>query len=66
MYYTDDPLRDFERYDAEQQAELDKLPICAECGKPIQSEKCCEIDGGVICEGCLENNHMRWVDDYIN
>lgn len=66
MYYTDDPLRDFARHDAEQQAELDRLPECAECGKPIQSEKCYErIDGELICEECLENNHMHWVEDYI-
>lgn len=54
------------RYDAEKEAELDKLPKCAECGEPIQSEKCYEIDGELICQECLENNHMHWVEDYVD
>lgn len=66
MYYTDDPLKDFDRYEAEQQRYLDSLPKCAECGEPIQSEKCYEIDGELICQDCLENNHMHWVEDYID
>ena len=65
MYITDDPLRDFARHDAEQAAALSRLPKCAECGEPIQSEKCYEVDGGVICEVCLENNHTHWVEDYV-
>lgn len=65
MYYTDDPERDFLRHDAEQQRQSDRLPICAECDEPIQSETCYEIDGELICQECLENNHMHWVEDYV-
>lgn len=64
MFYTDDPERDFLRHDAKKQRELERLPKCAECGEPIQSERCYEVDGGLICQDCLENNHMRWVEDY--
>ena len=53
MYYTDDPLRDFARYDAEQQAELDKLPECACCGYEIQQEDAFCLDGKWICDDCL-------------
>ena len=60
---TDDPLKDFARHEAEQQARLDKLPICAECGEPIQDDECYEIEGGYICEECLRNNHRRWTED---
>lgn len=63
MFYTDDPERDFLREDAKKQKELERLPKCAECGEPIQSERCYEVDGGLICQDCLENNHMRWVED---
>lgn len=66
FYRTDDPLADFDRWDAEQQAALDKLPKCAECGEPIQSEKCFDLGNGVICEDCLENNHTHWTEDYEN
>ena len=68
MYYTDDPVRDFLCHDAKQADELDRLPKCAECGKPIQSEKCYESyekGGDVICQECLENNHTHWVEDYV-
>lgn len=36
MSWTDDPVADFDRYDAEQQ--LDSLPVCECCGEPIQQE----------------------------
>lgn len=65
MYTTDDPLRDFDRWDAEQARELDKLPECAECGEPIQTEECYEVNDELICPECLERNHRKWVDDYV-
>jgi formylmethanofuran dehydrogenase subunit E len=55
----------FKRHEAKRQAELDKLPKCSECGEPIQSETCYEIDGGLVCEDCLENNHKKFVEDLI-
>lgn len=66
FYVTDDPIADFNRWDAEQQAKLDKLPKCAECGEPIQSEECYELDCGVICPECLEDNHKHWVEDFMD
>jgi formylmethanofuran dehydrogenase subunit E len=65
MFYTDEPIADFHCYDAEQQSKLDKLPRCSECDEPIQSETCYEINGELICEGCLENNHKKWIEDFI-
>lgn len=65
MFYSDDPIVDFNCYDAEQQAKLNSLPRCSECDEPIQSEACYEINGELICEECLENNHKKWVEDFI-
>lgn len=65
MFYSDDPAADFLRHDAEQAAILDKLPRCSECDEPIQSEVCYEINGELVCEECLENNHKKWVEDYV-
>ena len=65
MPYTDDPIKDFECYDAEQHRGLEKLPRCYECDEPIQSETCYEINGELICPECLENNHRKWVEDFI-
>ena len=64
-FYSDDPCKDFDRYDAYQQAQLDKLPRCAECYEPIQDETCYEINDELICEQCLKDNHMKSTDLYV-
>lgn len=64
MFYTDNPVLDAMRYDAERQAEIERLPICCECGEHIQTDECYEINDELICPGCLEQNHRKWVDDY--
>ena len=65
MFYSDDPIADFERHDAKQQAELDKLPRCCECDEPIQEEFCYEINGELICDSCMNDNHRKVVEDYV-
>lgn len=65
MFLTGDPLADFDRWDKEQQAALDKLPKCAECDEPIQTDECYEINDEYICPECLENNHKHWVEDLV-
>lgn len=65
FYISDDPIADFHRYEAEQQAVLDKLPRCCECDHPIQTEECFEFNDELICPECLEANHRKWVDDYV-
>lgn len=52
MYFTDDPAADFERYDREQQKELEKLPVCEYCGEPIQQEEAVYHNGQWCCEDC--------------
>lgn len=63
MTYTDDPLADFERWDAEQQEQLEKLPTCCECDAPIQDEYCYEFNGDYMCEECLIRYHRKEVED---
>lgn len=65
MYRTDDPLADFARHDAEQSRWLERRPVCSECGEPIQSERCYEVNDELICEECMERNHRKYVEDYI-
>lgn len=65
MHYTDNPIADYNRYDADQQMELERLPVCAECGHPITDEQCFEFNGELICEECLENNHQKNTEDFI-
>ena len=65
MMWTDDPVFDAERYMAEQEAELDKLPVCVECERHITTDECYELDNGLVCPDCLNDNHKRWVEDYV-
>lgn len=62
---SDDPWVDFYRWDAEQTARLLKRPVCYECGEHIQGEDCWEINGELICAECLEANHRKNTEDYI-
>ena len=64
-FRTDDPVADFERYDAEQQKELEKCPKCSECSEYIQDEHYYEINDEVVCEECLNQNYRKNVEDYI-
>lgn len=63
--YTNDPVADAMRHDAEQQRALDRQPICCECDHPIQTEECFEFNGELICPNCLKENHRKWTDDYV-
>lgn len=65
MCWTDDPLADFHRHDAEQEAKLERLPRCSECGEAIQSDECYEINDELICPECLKQNHRKRVEDYV-
>lgn len=55
MYWTDDPLMDFHRYDAEQNRRLQQLPVCADCEEHIQDERAYYINGEWICKNCMDS-----------
>ncbi len=65
MYYSDDPVRDFMMHDAKQTQWLEQQPVCSECDEHIQDEYCYEINGELICEDCLNTNHKKRTEDYI-
>lgn len=55
----------WERHDAEQQAQLNRLPKCSECGEPIQDEQCFEFEGKYICKRCMKDNHEVDTEDLM-
>lgn len=61
MYYTNDPVADYERYSADQEKELEKLPRCSECDERIQDEFAYYINGEWICKNCMDSNYKREV-----
>lgn len=65
MQYTENPIADYDAHLSEEQRRLEKLPKCYECGEPIQTEECYEFNDEIICPGCLNDNHRKWVDDIV-
>ena len=66
MFYSDDPVADFERHDREQAKRLDELPFCEICGNPIQDEHLYLINDEFVCPDCLDRDFKKRTDDYIN
>lgn len=54
FFRSDDPIKDFERYDRAQAAYLRSLPKCLCCGEPIH-EGGIDTEGGILCsDECYE------------
>ena len=67
MYFrTDDPLRDFDRYDAMMADREAKLPQCEKCGEPINDDEYFEINSEILCEKCMRNEYARSTEDWLN
>lgn len=65
MRRTDDPLADFAAHDDEQQEWEKKLPVCTDCGEPIQDDHYFLINDEPICTECLVSNYRKETSDYI-
>lgn len=65
MCWTDDPVADYDRYDAEQARDMCKLPVCSDCGEPVQDDHYYLINDEVICPDCMEAGYRREIEDYI-
>ena len=66
MFYSDDPVADFHHYDNAKQRRLKQRPQCSECEHHIQEEELFEFDGKLICLDCLNNNHKKPTEDFMN
>lgn len=65
FYYSSDPVRDAERYAADQDRRIAQLPVCSYCGEPVQDMHYYQINDEVICPQCLEDNYRKNTEDYI-
>ena len=66
MFYSDDPIRDYDRYCEHLESELAKLPKCVDCNNPIQDDDYYDVDGEYLCESCMKDRYRRSTEDYIN
>lgn len=64
MYYTNDPVADAERYIAEQDRQLERLPVCDCCNEPIQDEHYYEIGDEIFCKDCLDDEFRKDTENY--
>lgn len=64
-WYTDDPLLDYERYEAEQYRKLKHHPRCSHCDEYIQSHYY-HVNDGIICPDCLECDYRVDADEYLD
>lgn len=66
MPYTDDPIRDFERHDAEQNKWLESLPRCCKCNARIEEDDLFDVYGELYCWDCAIKLFRKDTDNYIN
>ena len=64
VVFTDNPLKDFERYDEEKEMALNKYPQCYFCGNHIFEGRYYVIDEEIACEDCLDQFWGKDVEDY--
>ena len=60
-----DNYSQWERHEAEQEALLEKFPVCEICGEPIQDEHLYLINDEFVCQECLEREFQKQTEDYI-
>jgi formylmethanofuran dehydrogenase subunit E len=65
MFYTDDPIRDFDRYDMALAQREARLPVCEKCKKPINDDTYFEIDEEILCEKCMHDRYARSTEDWL-
>lgn len=64
MIWSDDPIKDFSRWDYEQYIQEQSCPVCNDCGDPITGEKYWEFHGIYYCENCV-GEHSHYLDEYF-
>jgi len=65
LSFTDDPILDFARHDARQQAQLERQPRCCHCRERIQDDYCYRINDVIYCENCHNDEFRVWTDDVM-
>lgn len=59
IYHSDDPDRDFDRYDEDYAKWLSELPVCQICGERIQDDSAFCINDEWFHRNCLEKEALK-------
>lgn len=65
MIFTDDPERDFDRWDMEQARREARLPVCEKCKKRIHDEDYYNDGEQILCEDCLLEKYRYHTANYV-
>ena len=65
VFRTDDPDRDFDRYDMAMAQREARLPVCDRCGKPINDDRYFDIEGEILCENCMIDTYGKSTEDWL-
>ena len=60
-----DPLDDFDYLDRRRAEREAKLPQCEKCGRHIDDDTYFEVDGEILCEGCMHDLYARSTEDWL-
>lgn len=60
-----DNYSQWENHERKAESWLARRPVCYECGEHIQDDECWEMNSELICTDCLEANHKKCTEDYI-
>lgn len=52
----------WEAHEREQEKQLERLPVCADCGEPVQDDHYYLINDEVICPNCLEAGYRKEIE----
>ena len=55
----------WEVHERDQERRLAELPVCADCGNPIQDDHFYLINDEAICPNCLEAGYRKETENYI-
>lgn len=56
-YYTDDPVRDAERYAEAMDRDMESLPVCSICDNTVRDGYYYNINDKVVCSDCLAHHY---------
>ena len=63
-YYGNDPVRDAERYSADQEEQLERYPVCFFCGNHCTGDTAYLIQDKWMCEDC-KDDYKVYLEDYL-
>ena len=65
IFRSDDPGRDFDRWDEWREGLRKELPRCDKCHREIEDERYVEFDGFKVCGECLEKHYTKDNEAYL-